>query len=204
MPPASTRDRELLQRWWEQAAQPAPAAPSSEQKLDRAKQALADEDYQVAVDLCLDVLPHAWAYSALLRCAVELENPELTAKVLGLIGSVRLIWTERDRSRIEKLRVAKLAAVPNDARASWVSWARAVAEGMSQTSPTALLDQCVTQWSIEDYLVDATPCETLAQLIGNSQGRSEQIFRDAYPISSNSLSHAQRIQFVDLFRYMAC
>lgn len=183
--PFGAAGKELLQRWWEHAKKRTPGKTSPEKTLDLVKQALADEDYEAAVDLCQSALPHSWAYSGLLRCAAELHDSALTAKVLALVDdaddSARVIWTERDQTRIDKLRGAQPVAMPSDVRASWLSWSRTVVDCAYQTSPIALLDQCVTQWSVEDYIVDVKSCETLVQLIGNAKGKAEQIFRDAYP-----------------------
>lgn len=179
--------RELIERW---SGRLASIAPSNEDSLDLARQALFDDDYQLALNLSFDALPATWAYSVLLRCAVELEDTEITRRVLDATNAasdtVRTAWTEKDLSRQQQL-VSKQTADSEDthgprerADASWLSWARYVEAGCYERPPLQVLEEALTRWSVEIYASDPAVCYELAEKIGNADDNAEQIFRDAF------------------------
>lgn len=147
------------------------------------RQAIADEDYEVGINLSLEAIPEQWAYSALLRCAVEVNSSQVQARVLALIDeaspSIRDKLSPKDRSRLETLgAVGEKAGVATDA--DWISWALWVTSGKYEHSPISVLESAVPKWSVESYAQNPDRCLELARIIGNASGPSEQIFRDAF------------------------
>jgi hypothetical protein len=174
----------LVQRWSLQIKATDETRPSN--LLQAARQAVADEDYEVAVDLYLKLLPEPHAYNGLLRCAVELSAVELTIKVLSLIDDatkdVQNGLSERDKKRIATLRTGSAPTAPVVApTAGWVKWAEAVVANQYKTSAIAILDGAIQKWAVEDYFRDPAQCEKLALIIGNADGTAERVFRDAFP-----------------------
>ncbi|MFM0562249.1 protein DpdD [Paraburkholderia sediminicola] len=182
--PTSSPGSQLLQRWWQHFAAPSTLQTSSGDTLGAVRQAMADEDYEVGIKLCMQALPNPWAYSALLRCAAEVGDPTVGSEILTLINAadeqVRSLFTDRDRSRIEKLKNLKPSEAVS-AGQSWLFWARNVSSGAYESSPLALLKDCVVRWNVEDYLFDLATCKGLAEVISNAPVAAEHIFRDAYP-----------------------
>ena len=153
---------------------------------ERARQAIADEDYEVAIDSALKGIPEQWAYSALLRCAVEIHSNQITQRVLALLdeasGSILENLSSKDRARRETLRGTKKTDPSLEAETDWISWARWVANGTYERSPISVLESAVLKWSVESYAKNPDRCLELARIVGNARGETEQIFRNAFPI----------------------
>jgi hypothetical protein len=181
--PEDAEGRSLAQHWLESR----PQRKSEHQLgvLDRARQAIADEDYEIAVDLSFQAIPNPWAYSALLRCAIEVRSADITSRVLDAMAqapvSVQRALNAKDRSRLEQLRALTEVVAAPQVDTNWVVWARWVMTGVYEQSPTLVLESAVVRWSVDDYARDPELCSELARLIGNAAGQPEQIFRDAVP-----------------------
>lgn len=158
---------------------------SSSDSLDRARQAIFDEDYMVAVDLCYQELTHPWAYSALLRCAIELRSKDVTCRVLDMFAKAektdQLQLTKKDKARLEQLQDSQGISETPLVDSNWVVWAQWVSSGEYHVSPSAVLEKATLQWSVDEYIYDAKRCDELAQIIGNASGRQEEIFRRSFP-----------------------
>lgn len=177
--PTEDPDRYLVQQWF-QAIVPAPS-------LDRAelvRQAIVDEDYPVATNLALEALPAPWAYSALLRCAEELDPGELQTQVIGTIQQIDpLVLTalkERDRARYARLTTAPPVPKSN-ADSGWLAWANAVINRTDEWSPLEVLSNAAPKWELSSYAADPEGCRQLADLIGNADKPAAGVFRDAFP-----------------------
>ena len=176
--------RALLRRW----AAPyfsAPSSPTAEAVLASAKQAMWDEDYAIAAELCFRALPDKWAYSALLRCAVALADVGLTGRAVAVFATaseaIRAGLNEQDEARLAKLQAAGNAPTRPRADASWLSWCEATVAGAHDGPPFAILERALAHWQVEDYRNDLEQCATLADLISNAQGPAERVFREVYP-----------------------
>jgi hypothetical protein len=160
-------------------------ATSQLSSLESARQAIADEDYGVAVEFCFDALPSSWAYSGLLRCASELNSAELSARVVEVISiaesSITKGFTERDKERLARLTALPAAASEPNADLGWVQWATWVSIGTYDTPPLNALQKAIHGWSVADYAQDISACAELARLIGNAEGKAATVFRDAFP-----------------------
>jgi hypothetical protein len=154
-------------------------------RLEIARQAIADEDYSTALDLCFELLPEYWAYSTLLRCAVELNSLEVTLKVLEAVrtvsNEVKDRFTPKDHVRLESLLSVTDVSSQDNLDSGWIGWAREIANGMSRTSAMSLLNESITKWSVDEYAHDVDRCALLAQIIGNANKDQEAIYRDTFP-----------------------
>jgi hypothetical protein len=173
--------RGLIERWCSRlVATPPPRADA----LDLARQALADEDYDVALQWSFEALPDPWTYGALLRCAVELNDATITRRVLDAVStapeSARAKWTKRDVSRLEQLQSVQSETPQKRPDVDWMSWARYVEAGRYDQPPLQILEDVVNRWSPEAYASDPGACRQLAEKIGNASGEAEQVFRDAF------------------------
>lgn len=182
--PDDADGRHLAQIWLSTVTIPK-AEKSSLGRLAQVRQAIFDEDYKVAVDLCYEELPHLWVYSAMLRCAVELRNPDVTFRVLDIFAKAEITdslqLTDKDKARLEQLKESsKILEHPN-VDSNWIVWAKWVSSEIYHVSPLAVLEKAVLRWNIEEYINDANLCDELAQMIGNSSGKQEEIFRSSFP-----------------------
>jgi hypothetical protein len=180
--------RALLKRWVERFA-----SPKVEQKSDfyeSTRQALADEDYELALELSLKSQPDSWSYPAMLRCAVEIDNEDVTRSVLEALGQVpetdRLKWTKRDIARLQQL-LADNNFDKNESRPTpihpekdWMSWVDYVESGAKGRPPLLILEDALPRWSPDSFASDPLSCKELADRIGNAGGDAEIAYRDAF------------------------
>ncbi len=183
--------RALVERWIRRLS--ASDVPPRTDLFESARQALADEDYGLALQLSFDAFPDSWTYGALLRCAVEMDDAEVALRVLAAVDEApeaeRLKWTKRDLARLQQLR-ADTAGVPGEAvdppprtirpEADWLSWVAYVESGIYGPPPLQVLEDALPRWSVEAYASDPATCRELAERIGNAEGAAEQAFRDAF------------------------
>jgi hypothetical protein len=180
--------RDLIERWCKRLV---PVKPPRADAIELARQALADDDYELAVKLSFQAFPDAWTYSAMLRCALELDDAEITRRVLEAVNTapeaVRVTWTKRDLTRLQQLQsvqseAPKASGAPQvRPDADWLSWARYVETGHYDRPPLQILDEALTRWSSDTYVSDPEACRQLAEKIGNASGEAERVFRDAFP-----------------------
>jgi hypothetical protein len=179
----------FAQSWLENISQ----LPPQDQDIDAreiARQAIADEDYSVALEQSFLVLPDPWAYSAILRCAIELRSQDVTERVLEVVQNanddIQNGLSERDQSRVQELKVSQGTVSSHDNEVDWVTWARWVDSEDTADAPITLLKKILPKWSLDEYVNDTDLCEELAGLIGdamigNTSGKSKEIFREALP-----------------------
>lgn len=162
-----------------------PEIDPKEAWLSQAKQAIADEDYETAYALCFELLPQSWAYSALLRCAVELDSTDTTQRVLQALGmapeTLLAGLTDKDRTRLTKLRDHSPSA-SRTKKLGWVAWAENVLANPLTAPSVFELQEMAAKWSVDDYTNDAPRCEALALLLAEASGDAQNIFRDAFPV----------------------
>jgi len=181
--------RDLAERWYvPQSEKHVAVHPIKELQtpLDIARQAIADEDYVTAYGLCIELLPKTWAYSALLRCAIELDSMEVSKKVLDAVeaasNNVKSQFKPKDLERVEKLRSLENSSSSETLDSGWIGWAQGVQNGTSNVSSIAVLSNNIDKWSIDEYAHDVERCALLAEIIGNSSGDKEAIYREAFPL----------------------
>ncbi len=185
--PGGAEGYDLAVRWCQgiSASAPQPEADPTAEWLAQAKQAIADEDYETASTRCFELIPLPWAYSALLRCAVELDDASLTQRVLELClaapEAVLAGMKDKDLLRLEKLRVPVKTAPPA-ANFGWVAWAENVLADPSNAPSIAELHEMAAKWSVDEYALSSARCETLAKHLGNATGDAEKAFREAFAV----------------------
>lgn len=184
----------LLQQWSEQLLSLRESAATAD-PLEAARLAVADENYDIAAALYMQSLPDPRAYAGLLRCAVELGAPALTAQVLELVdgapAATLVALGDREQQRLARLRGAAMQAAPTASAIDWLAWSQGVAEHRYGGSALALLDESAVRWPIEDYLREPGKCAQLAAIVGNADAAAGVVFRDAFP------------QFVEFFVHRA-
>lgn len=146
------------------------------------RQAIYDEEYLVAIDLCFQDLSSPWVFSALLRCAAELESEEITKRVLETLAEDRIqLLNDKDKKRLTQLQESLSAESIEALPSNWVDWAEWVSSEQYKANPIMVLQECVLRWDIDTYLRDPSQCERLAQIIGNSSNKQEEVFKSAFP-----------------------
>ena len=180
--------RDLAERWYShQLAKQDRALPVAVQtSLEIARQAIADEDYATAYEICFELLPDLWAYRALLRCAVELGSKEITKRTLDAITAAscdaKSHFKPKDRERLESLRLEVEASGSTTLESGWIEWAKGIQNGASTSTAIATLNKNIDKWSVDEYVHDLDRCALLAQFIGNASNKNQEaIYREAFP-----------------------
>lgn len=150
------------------------------------KQALVDEDYDLAYDLCLKwTSPNYWIYSTLIRCATELSDLKVKKKILDLCNSLPLEITSKfiskDLNRIENLKAVCEIQTIQESDFTWLVWAESVNKGATLSSSIKILDDYISKWSVDEYIYEQDTCANLARLIGNANTLQVDIYRAAFP-----------------------
>ena len=176
--------RELVLNWRASLTEDTPAPKDSDLR-DSINKAIGDENYESALELCITALPAPYAYSGLLRCAVELADAETISKVLELVTQapelIRNTWSKRDLTRLAQLeKVPTLVDTRLRPDADWMSWIEYVKGGVYDRPPLQLLEDSVARWSVTTYASDPQLCKKLSIAIGNAGGDAEEIFRSAF------------------------
>ncbi|WP_445368138.1 protein DpdD [Methylomonas sp. BW4-1] len=182
--------RGLIERW---AGRLATTVLPQTDLFESARQAMADEDFGLALQFAFDALPAPWTYRVMLQCATEMDDEEVALRVLSAVENVsdteRLKWTKMDFVLIQQLRAefsgkseetdVILNRTPRP-EADWLSWVGYVESGIYDRPPLQVLEDALTRWSVESYASDPAVCRVLAERIGNASGDTEQMFRDAF------------------------
>lgn len=186
----SESGRHLIARWLGWLNRPINAVLQDVDSAALAKQALGDEDYTLALDLCFDAHPAIWTYNIMLRCAVEIDDRAIMQRVLNTVSAapenIQAGWQQQDHRRLERLeQLLQILQTPDNTiikyDADWISWACYVEGGNYEKPPLKILEDSLPGWSFETYANDPQSCEQLANKIGNAAGQTEQVFRDAFP-----------------------
>ena len=182
--PDDPAGRALLQQWSDQLLSQAESAPTVD-PLQAARLAVADENYDMAASLYMHVLPDLRGYTGLLRCAVELSSPALTAQVLKLFdgapAALLASLGDREQERLARLRGPSIQAAPTASAKDWIVWSQGVAGHRYGGAALALLEESAVRWPIEDYLREPGKCAELATIVGNADSDAGAVFRDAFP-----------------------
>lgn len=185
--PENAEGHDIAFAWCKALSEPVaqPETDLREVWLSQAKQAIADEDYETASDRCFKLLPLPWAYSALLRCAVEVDAADITQRVLQVLGmapeTLLAGLTDKDRTRLAKLR-GHHPSTSHAMKSGWVAWATSVLANPMHAPSVAELQEMATKWSVDEYANDTQSCESLANLLADASGDAQDVFRDAFPV----------------------
>jgi len=161
------------------------APASMPEALAQARQAIADEDYVNAVALCFKALPDQWAFKAMLRCAVEIEDIAVIKRVLNAIEDAgeNLVtgFSTKDNSRLDQIRhkVQEVGQQRHDG--NWCEWAQWVITEPEGVAALTVLENAVVSWSVDEYVQSPEKCLELARSIGNAGHDASKVFRDALP-----------------------
>jgi hypothetical protein len=177
--PQAAPGRALAEKFFQYLKPP----QASRNVVAEVKQAIADEEYELAYGLAKQVIPDPWAYKALLRCAAELQSSDVIRDVLKLVTDagreLLASLTQKDKQRLEQLKHAMTK--PSRMINGWVDWARAVNDNPDSTPVASLLEKGLVTWSDEDFFRDGKQAVELARQIGNAKGPAEEVFREAFP-----------------------
>ncbi len=180
--------RGLAEQWYaelEEKHEKIQPVVESDSPLEMAQQAILDEDYVTAYDLCFELLPDYWAYTALLRCTAELGSVDVAKKTFEAVNAasceIKSKFKPKDLARIESLQLVIDEPSSESLNSGWIGWAQGIQNGSALTTSISILNENVSKWSVDEYAQDTDRCKLLAELIGNANKDKEVIYREAFP-----------------------
>jgi hypothetical protein len=177
--------RNLVLKWKEwlkptSRVQPPTTQPNKPAEL--VKDAIIDEDYLRAAEICLEHLAEDWVLTPLLRCAENIGSKELSQRVISHIASLKDLrkLNSRDTQRLEKLRKSleseTIFEIPNSMHA----WVTGVKNNSLGEDPVGILKESIHKWSLDDLLANSKQCNEIADSIVNADKPQEEIYKAAF------------------------
>ncbi|WP_348697906.1 protein DpdD [Duganella fentianensis] len=179
--PDEPQGKLLLQQWRERLLPLDKPASVEPDQLAAAGQAILDDEFDTAARLFLQMLPALSAYSGLLRCFSQLDDPNLIVAVRSQLSALPVTLleqlSERDRKRLASL---SSPALESTSAPNWLAWARDVAAHRYAGRDLVVLNDSVPKWTIEDYIDDPVKCQDLAVIVTSADGKADIVFRHAF------------------------
>jgi hypothetical protein len=177
--------RNLVLKWKEwlkptSRVQPPITQPNEPTEL--VNDAIIDEDYTRAAEICLEHLAEDWVLTPLLRCAENIGSKKLTQSVISHIASLKDLskLNPRDTQRLEKLRKSleseTIFEIPNSIHA----WVTGVKNNSLGKDPVGILKESIHKWSLDDLLANSKQCNEIADIIVNADKPQEQIYKAVF------------------------
>lgn len=174
---------------------------------------ILDEEYETALNLCLEHLNEPWSCKLFLRCAVEIGTADVALQILDILNNsdskTLLHLDEKDLIRIERLEQIVREETASRIDLDWVSWAKWVNTGKYEKEPLGVLRNALPKWRIEDYCGSNEKCLALSQEIENAPKNAEWVFRQALPflieffVDESATPHAEFSTIYDVMLYLS-
>ena len=144
--------------------------------------AIIDEDYLSAAEICIEHLTEDWVLTPLLRCAENINSKELSQKVVSHIASVEDLskLNQRDTQRLEKLKKSLESETSFEIPNSMYTWVTRVKNNSLGEDPVGILKESIHKWSVDDLLANSKQCSEIADFIVNADKPQEEIYKAAF------------------------
>ncbi len=144
--------------------------------------AIIEEEYSRAAEICLEHLAEDWVLTPLLRCAENIGSKELSLRVISHIASLEDLrkLNSRDTQRLEKLRKSLESETTFEIPNSMHAWVNGVKNNSLGEYPVGILKECIHKWSLDDLLANSKQCNEIADFIVNADKPQEEIYMAAF------------------------
>jgi len=177
--------RNLVLKWKEwlkptSRVQPPTTKPNEPAEL--VNDAIIDEDYLLAAEICLEHLAEDWVLTPLLRCAENIGSKELSQKVISHAASLKDLskLNSRDTQRLEKLRKSLESETAFEMPNSMHAWVTGVKNNSLGEDPVGILKESIHKWSLDDLLANPKQCNEIADFIVNADKPQEEVYKAAF------------------------
>ena len=167
--------------------------PTTDDFTQEAERAFDDLDYERALDGYIQSPPSKQRLSRLLICARQIGTQDVAERVLSLLQTEQRDELEglggRLRVELEKLyHQARplgddvvVSEERDESRQGWLNWVRWVVNGATAEHAIEMVKRNFLSWDTTRLLRDPIQMEEISVLIGNAEGQSATVFREAYP-----------------------
>ena len=177
--------RNLVLKWREWfkpvlRGEPPTTQPNTPSEL--VNDAIIDEDYLRAADICLEHLAEEWVLTPILRCAENINSKDFSQKVVSHFASLKDLskLKPRDSQRLEKLKSSLESENSIEIPKSMYEWVTGVKYNSLGEDPVGILKDTLHKWSVEDLLAKSKHCNDIADYMVNSDKPQEEIYKGAF------------------------
>lgn len=144
--------------------------------------AIIEEDYLRAAEICLEHLEEDWILTPLLRCAENINSKELWQTVVSHMASLEDLskLNQRDTQRLEKLKKSLESEASFDMPNSMYEWVTSVKNNSLGEDPVGILKESIHKWSVDDLQANSKQCIEIADFIVNAEKPQEEIYKAAF------------------------
>ena len=177
--------RNLILKWKEWLKPTLKGNPTSTQvclPVALVNDAIIDEDYLSAAEICLENLGEDWVFTPLLRCAENINSKDLSQKVVAHIASLKDLskLNQRDTQRLEKLKKSLESETSFEIPNSMYEWITGVKNNSIGKDPVGILKESIHKWCVDDLLTNSRQCNEIADSIVNADKSQEEIYKAAF------------------------
>jgi hypothetical protein len=150
--------------------------------VESVNDAIIDEDYLSAAEICLENLGEYWVLTPLLRCAESINSKDLSQKVVAHIATLNDLskLNQRDTQRLEKLKKNLESETSFEIPNSMYEWVIGVKNNLLGEDPVGILKESIHKWSVDDLLANSKQCNEVADVIVNADKSQEEIYKAAF------------------------
>jgi hypothetical protein len=182
---ANAEGRNLVLKWKEWLKPTSRVQPPTTQPNEPAElvnNAIIDEDYLKAAEICLEHLSDGWVLTPLLRCAENIGSKDLSQRVISHVASLKDLskLNLRDTQRLEKLRKNLESETAFEIPNSMHAWVTGVINNSLGEDPLRILKESIHKWSLDDLLANPKQCNEIADFIVNADKPQEEVYKAAF------------------------
>jgi hypothetical protein len=168
--------------WLKPTSRIRPPATQPNKPAELVNDAIIDEEYLRAAEICLEHLAEDWVLTPLLRCAENIGSKELSQRVVSHVASLKDLnkLNPRDTLRLEKLRKSLDSETTFEIPNSMHAWVTGVKNDSLGEDPVGILKESIHKWSLDDLLANSKQCNEIADFIVNADKTQEEIYKAAF------------------------
>jgi hypothetical protein len=168
--------------WLKPTSRVQPPATQPNKPAELVNDAIIDEEYLRAAEICLEHLAEDWVLTPLLRCAENISSKELSQRVVSHVASLKDLskLNPRDTLRLEKLRKSLESETTFEIPNSMHAWVTGVKNDSLGEDPVGILKESIHKWSLDDLLANSKQCNEIANFIVNADKPQEEIYKAAF------------------------
>ena len=169
--------------------------------------AFEDDDFERALELYMELPPSGKSLRRMLFIAKVIGDREIAQNVLSFFDQQQK--TDLDalsepaqntlgylRNLVSRPGIPGKGRIDEDPRDGWLPWANWVASGADPTTAVEILQELAVSWDTSALAENASRVKEFSALIGNAEGATAEIFRDAYSLIYEGfvLGHVQPVR----------
>jgi hypothetical protein len=168
--------------WLKPVSRVQPPTTQPNEPAELVNDAIIDEDYSLAAEICLEHLAEDWVLTPLLRCAENIGSKELSQRVISHVTSLKDLskLNPRDTQRLEKLRKSLESETTFEIPNSMHAWVTGVKNNSLGEDPVGILKESIHKWSLDDLLANSKQCNEIADFIVNAVKPQEEIYKATF------------------------